>query len=213
MVIIRNEADIAAGLAALADIDPALCPVIAAAGPVPLRLSPPGFESLAHIVVSQMVSRASAMAIWNRMLAAGPVAPELYAGLDQGAARAFGLSGAKARTLAGAAAEIVTGRLDLDALGRLPVEAALGRLTAVSGIGPWTAEIYMMFAVGHADIFPAGDVALRKAVAHGLRLAQTPSIRALGAHAVRWSPWRAVAARLFWAYYACRMGRDGLPAT
>ena len=213
MVIIRNEADIEAGLKALAALDPALTPVIAVAGAVPLRLSPPGFESLAHIIVSQMVSRASAMAIWTRMLAAGPVTPEIYCNLNEGTIRSLGLSRAKGRTLAAAANAIIEGRLDLYALAELPVDEARRRLTAISGIGPWTADIYMMFAAGHADLFPCGDIALRKAVAHALLDGNVPSVTALGELARRWSPWRAVAARLFWAYYARAMGRDGLPVS
>ncbi|MCA0256339.1 MAG: DNA-3-methyladenine glycosylase 2 family protein [Proteobacteria bacterium] len=213
MVIIRSEADIEAGLEALAVLDPALAPIIAVAGAVPLRLSPPGFASLAHIIVSQMVSRASAMAIWNRMLVAGPVTPEAYCDLNEEVIRALGLSRAKGRTLAAAANAILDGRLELEALETMPIEAALGKLTALSGIGPWTAEIYMMFAAGHADLFPAGDIALRKAVAHALLDGNVPSVTALADHAQRWSPWRAVAARLFWAYYARAMGRDGLPVS
>ena len=147
------------------------------------------------------------------MLAAGPVTPEAYCDIKGEVIRALGLSRAKGRTLAAVASAIVEGRLELEALETMPIEAALGKLTALSGIGPWTAEIYMMFAAGHADLFPAGDIALRKAVAHALLDGNVPSVTALVDHAQRWSPWRAVAARLFWAYYARAMGRDGLPVS
>ena len=210
MAIIRGDDDIQAGLAALVEIDPALAGVLSHAGPVPLRLNSPGYAGLAHIIVSQMVSRASAEAIWARMLAAGPVEPTAYARLDEVQARAFGLSRAKAATLQRVALEVVAGHLDLDALCRMEAKAAMKQLTAISGIGPWTAEIYLMFCAGHPDLFPAGDIALRKAVAHGLGL-ETPEIPALYRLSERWAPWRSVAARLFWAYYAQRVGREATP--
>lgn len=212
MAIIRNEADIEEGLAALLAADPALLRVAQAAGPLPLRLAEPGFAGLAHVIVSQMVSRASAGAIWARMVAEGPVTAAAFLSLDEERVKRYGLSRAKASALATAATEVAAGRLDLDALCGLEASVAMAKLTALSGIGPWTAEIYLMFCGGHADLFPAGDVALRKAVAHGLGLADVPDVRALYRLSARWSPWRSVAARLFWAYYARHMGRDALPA-
>jgi len=82
---------------------------------------------------------------------------------------------------------------------------------AQKGIGPWTAEVYLMFCGGHVDVFPAGDVALQAAVAAAFGLAERPQAKALAGLAEIWSPWRSVAARLFWAYYAAKMRRDGLP--
>lgn len=212
MAIIRGADDIREGLAALLAADPALAAVAEAAGPLPLRLSEPGYAGLAHVVVSQLISRAAAEAIWARMTAEGPVTAEAFRDLDEERARRFGLSRAKAATLRRVAEEVAAGRLDLAALCEAEGALAIRRLTALPGIGPWTAEIYLMFCTGHPDLFPAGDVALRKAVAHALALPEVPDIPALYRLSGRWSPWRSVAARLFWAYYARRMGRDVLPA-
>ncbi|MCX8999959.1 DNA-3-methyladenine glycosylase [Rhizobiaceae bacterium BDR2-2] len=212
MANIRAQEDIRRGLEALLAADPALVPVADAAGPVPLRLSEPGYAGLAHIVVSQLISRAAAQAIWARMAAEGPVTAASFRGLDDEGMRRFGLSRAKAATLRRVAVEVDEGRLDLAALCGLDAADAIGQLTAIPGIGPWTAEIYLMFCAGHPDLFPAGDVALRRAVAHGLGLPEAPEIKALYRFSERWAPLRSVAARLFWAYYARRMGRDVLPA-
>ncbi|MBX4911867.1 MULTISPECIES: DNA-3-methyladenine glycosylase [Rhizobium] len=210
--IIRNDDDVRLGLEALLRLDPRLAPIAADAGPVPLRLREPGFAGLAHIIVSQMVSRASAEAIWRRMLPAdGPLTAEGYVLLAPEAWREFGLSRAKADTLSRIAEAVVSDRLDLSGLCLKPPDEALGELTALKGVGPWTAEVYLMFCGGHADVFPAGDVALQNAVGTALGLAARPQAKALARLSQVWSPWRSVAARLFWAYYATKMRRDMLP--
>ncbi|MCY1665799.1 DNA-3-methyladenine glycosylase family protein [Rhizobium sp. SL86] len=213
MAVIRDERDIAEGLAALMDLDPALRPVIEAAGPVPLRLSEPGFAGLAHIIVSQMVSKASANAIWSRMVAQGPVTPESFLAHAPDVVAGFGLSRAKTLTISGVARAIVDGELDLARLGDMPVEEAMARLMALKGIGPWTAEVYLMFCLGAPDIFPVGDVALRAALGHAFGMNERPSLTLAAERAALWRPWRSVAARLFWAYYAREMRRDALPVT
>jgi len=210
--IIQNEGDVEQGLSELLRLDPRLSAVAADAGPLPLRLREPGFAGLAHIIVSQMVSRASAEAIWRRMLPAdGELTAESYVMLHDEAWREFGLSRAKATTLSGIANAVAAGHLDLTALSVLPPSEALQALTALKGVGPWTAEVYLMFCCGHADIFPSGDVALQNAVAAAFGLAQRPPAKALAAMAEAWSPWRSVAARLFWAYYAQKLGRGLVP--
>ena len=212
MQIIRNEGDVEQGLSELLRLDPRLSVVAADAGPLPLRLREPGFAGLAHIIVSQMVSRASAEAIWRRMLpVSGELKAESYVMLHDEAWREFGLSRAKATTLSGIANAVAAGHLDLTALSVLPPSEALQALTALKGVGPWTAEVYLMFCCGHADIFPSGDVALQNAVAAAFGLAQRPQAKALAAMAEAWSPWRSVAARLFWAYYAQKLGRGLVP--
>ncbi len=153
MSVIRDEHDIAEGLAALIRLDPALLPVIEAAGPVPLRLSEPGFAGLAHIIVSQMVSKASATAIWSRMTARGPVTPESFLDHAPEVMAGFGLSRAKTSTIEGVARAIVDGELDLAILGAVSTSEAMARLVALKGIGPWTAEVYLMFCLGARDIF------------------------------------------------------------
>lgn len=213
MAVIRDERDIAEGLAALMDLDPALRPVIEAAGPVPLRLSEPGFAGLAHIIVSQMVSKASANAIWSRMVAQGPVTPESFLAHAPDVVAGFGLSRAKALTISGVARAIVDGELDLARLGDMPIDEAMARLVALKGIGPWTAEVYLMFCLGAPDIFPVGDVALRAALGHAFGMNERPSLTLAAERTALWCPWRSVAARLFWAYYAREMRRDALPVT
>ncbi|MBT9370821.1 DNA-3-methyladenine glycosylase [Rhizobium sp. CSW-27] len=213
MVQIREMADIEEGLAALVALDRALAPVVAAAGPVPLRLSPPGFAGLAEIIVSQMVSKAAASAIWGRMRSAGEMTPAAYLAHSPEVVAGFGLSRAKACAIEGLARALAEGRLDLEALAFVAPEEARARLLALPGIGPWTAEVYLMFCLGAPDVFPAGDVALRAAVGHALGLETRPSVAEVAALASGWKPWRSVAARLFWAYYAGMTRRDAIPMT
>lgn len=213
-MIIRNDADIGDGLTALIALDPRLEAVAEAAGPLPLRLSEPGFAGLAHIVVSQMVSRQSADAIWERMLAAmGSVDADALLRLEDGRLATLGLSRAKLACLLHVARRVVDGDLDLVGLAGLPTEQALAQLIGLPGIGPWTAEVYLMFCGGHSDIFPAGDVALRAAVGEAFEFDVRPDIATVAALALAWRPWRSVAARLFWAYYAARRGRSGMPGS
>lgn len=209
---IATEADLAEGVEGLLALDPRLEPIYAVAGEVPLRLRPPGFEGLARIVVSQQLSVASASAIWARVeTGLSEVTAQNVASVDDEGLRALGLSRPKVRALR-AIAEAVTGGLDLDAVATLPAGEAHEALCAVKGIGPWTADIYLLFCAGHPDIFPAGDLALQNAVADGFGLKARPSIPELHGIAGAWSPWRGVAARLFWSFYrARREGREALP--
>ena len=101
--------------------------------------------------------------------------------------------------------------LDLSHLCDLDAETAIGKMTAVSGIGLWTAEVYLLSAAGHPDVFPARDVALQSAVGHALCIDPRPGERELMKIAESWSPWRGVASRLFWAYYREIKGREGAP--
>ncbi len=205
--------DVAEGLAALAAIDARLAPVIAATGEVPLRRTEPGFASLASIIISQQVSRASADAIFARLV--GLVRPlEAETVLSGGNAPliAAGLSRPKQAALLAAAQAVESGALDLFGLCDMPPDDAMRRLTAVHGIGEWTAEIYLLFAAGHPDIFPAKDLALQVAAADICGLAVRPDDRAVRALSESWRPWRGVAARLLWAHYARLKGRDAAPA-
>jgi len=212
--VIDGPADIAEGLAALVELDGRLAAVVDWAGPVPLRRQAPGFEGLAQIIVSQMVSKASAAALWRRLMdqTDGGAPPRVLA-LSPEQCRAIGLSRAKEGTLRRAAAAVVDGALDPHALCAMPAAAAVAAMTTIKGIGLWTAEVYLLFCAGHGDIFPAGDVALQSAAGHALGYDKRPDQKALRALARAWRPWRGVAARLFWAYYANAMRRgDVLPA-
>ncbi|RTM06068.1 MAG: DNA-3-methyladenine glycosylase 2 family protein [Hyphomicrobiales bacterium] len=203
--------DIAAGLDALCRIDPRLEAVRRMAGEVPLRLSQPGFQSLASIIVSQQVSRASADAIFGRLVRlVDPLTPEAILAAGEGIFREAGLSRPKQRGLL-AVAQAVAGGLDLDHLCTLDAVEAIAAMTAVPGIGPWTAECYLLFAAGHPDVFPARDVALQTAVGHALGIDPRPPEKVLIRLAESWSPWRGVASRLFWAYYRELKGRDAAP--
>lgn len=209
---IESHEHIAEGIAALLRLDPRLAAVVAAAGEVPLRLNRPGFASLAGIVLGQQVSRASADAMAARL--ARLIDPLDAAGVLAGgeeALRAAGLSRAKQAALLAVARAVVEDGLDLDRLVEGDAAEAMAALTALRGIGPWTAEVYLLFCAGHPDIFPARDVALQSAVGHALAIAPRPGERDLARLAESWAPWRGVAARLFWAYYRRMHGRDAVP--
>ncbi len=203
--------DIESALGALCVLDPRLEAVRAIAGEVPLRLSQPGFASLVSIIVSQQVSRSSADAIFGRLaVLADPLAPDFLLRADDALFRKAGLSRPKQRALL-ALSQAVTAGLDLHRLCEIPAEQAIGQMSAVSGIGPWTAQVYLLFAAGHPDIFPARDVALQSAVGHAFGIDPRPGEKALISIAESWAPYRGVACRLFWAYYRETRGREGAP--
>ena len=204
--------DISEGLDVLCRLDPALGPIRALAGDIPLRRSEPGFHSLASIIMSQQVSTASAQAIFGRLeRLVDPLTPQAVLAADDAVFREAGLSRPKVRALR-AVAEAVEVGLDLDDLCRLDAAEAIARLVAVPGIGLWTAEVYLLVAAGHADVFPARDVALQSAVGHALGLEARPGEKAVAAIAESWRPWRSVASRLFWAYYRAIKGREAAPS-
>ena len=210
---IDTEADIAAGLAALLAADSRLRPVAAVAGAVPLRRRPGGFAGIASIVVSQQLSTASAGAIWGRLVAAyDPFTPQALTRARADRLARLGLSAAKIRALKEIAKAVASGALDCDALAVMPAETAHRALCTVHGIGPWTADIYLLFCLGHADIWPAGDLALQEATRLALALASRPDAKETALLAQPWRPWRGVAARLLWAYYRAIKHRDGAPA-
>jgi DNA-3-methyladenine glycosylase II len=208
---IETAGHVAEGLAHLARADKRLKRVIAMAGQVPLRRREAGFAGLARIIVGQQLSVASANAIWARFAAAFPeMTPESIGRAREPRFRKAGMSLPKIRALRAAAAACRDG-LDLAALAGLPAEEAHARLCSVHGIGPWTADIYLLFCLGHPDIFPVGDLALRNAVADAFGLAAPAGPQAIAAIAGNWSPWRSVAAYLFWAYYAARKAQKWAP--
>jgi DNA-3-methyladenine glycosylase II len=212
MRIIRTHEDIAAGLSGLVMLDARLEHVVSKAGPVPLRRTDPGYRGIANIIVSQMVSKASAAAIWNRMEATlGAIEAARVTAMSDDDCRLVGLSRAKADTLRRVARAVLDGELDLEAICSIEGSAAIREMTAIKGVGRWTAEVYLLFCAGHPDVFPVGDVALQNAVGHALMLEMRPSVRELDSLTELWAPWRSVAARLFWAYYATEMRRDGTP--
>ena len=212
MRLILTETDMIEGLEYLQRADPRLVPVEETAGPVGIRYRPPGFEGIARIVMGQQLSVASADAIWGRFEGLlGEATAENYLRQSEEALRAAGLSGGKIKTL-NALAEAAAGGLDLEGLAAEPAEIATEKLTAIHGIGRWTAEIFLLFCARHADVLPAGDLALQVAAAEALALDKRPSEKELRAISELWSPWRGVAAKLLWAYYSkMRQGRNVLP--
>jgi DNA-3-methyladenine glycosylase II len=198
---IETKRDITRAMKALLAADPRLVPIAEIAGPLPLRRREGGFEGLASIVTAQQISDSAAAAIWARFkTAVGPFTPQQFLATSEETLRAVGLSRPKIRTLTGIAAAAADG-FDLIAVHDLPAEQAMATMTSLKGIGPWTAESYLLFCVGHPDIFPAGDLALQIGAQKGLRMRARPDDRKLRKVAAKWSPWRSVAARLFWAYY------------
>jgi DNA-3-methyladenine glycosylase II len=204
--IIETLDDVAEGAAWLASVEPRFARALELTGPLPLRRRADGFETLFSAIVSQQVSTAAATAIWNRLAALGATAPEgLLLATDE-ALRAAGLS--RQKIAYGRA--IAASGLDFAALRRMPDEAIVAELTRIKGIGVWTAEIYAMFSLGRPDVFAPGDLALRDAARQLFELEVRPSEKALREMSLAWSPWRAVAARLLWAYYRVARGREGV---
>ncbi|MBO6640086.1 MAG: DNA-3-methyladenine glycosylase 2 family protein [Roseitalea sp.] len=209
---IETHDDIAAGLTHLARTDTALARLVDDVDHVPLRRTTPGFSSLAGIIVSQQVSRQSADAITGRMVRlVDPLTPDNFMAAGESAWKEIGLSRPKQRAMSAICEAIGAGTLDLDGLCMIEAEAAIAAMTEIKGIGPWTAEVYLLFAAGHRDIFPAGDLALQVAAAAVYGLDDRPDDKTLRAMAESWSPWRGVAARLLWAWYGQTTGRAVLP--
>ena len=187
---------------ALASRDPDLAGIAAAIGPPPLWEREPGFGTLIHIILEQQVSLASARAAFTRLLlAANPLTPDSFQQLDDGALRAIGFSRQKAGYCRGLAEAVASGQLDLEALTRLDDDRARSSLVRVKGIGPWTADIYLLMALRRTDIWPVGDLALAVALRRLKGLPANPTQAEMQAMAAGWRPWRAVAARLLWHYY------------
>lgn len=211
--LLKTDQVLKRGFDALAKADPVMAR-LANEGITPqLRKRSPGFEGLAWIVVGQQVSTASATAIWGRLRAIlEPATPQRFLDLPDENLRAAGLSAGKVRTLRTVATEVIAGRLPLADLHGFPADEAHNLLTRVKGIGPWTADVYLLFCLGHPDAFPSGDLAVQEAARLAYGLAQRPDARALNAMAERWRPWRGVAAKVLWAYYRVAKARKGAPA-
>jgi DNA-3-methyladenine glycosylase II len=191
-----------AALAHLASVDAHLAESLAEIGPPPSRSAEPGFAGLLRIIMGQQLSVASARAIWDRLEArlVEPTPARLLRLSDEDMAK-IGLSRQKMRFARALADAVKRRKLDLEALAGMEDGEALAALTAVDGIGPWTAEVYLLFALGRPDVMPAGDLALLVAAQRLKRLEARPAPKELLALAEPWRPWRSVAARFLWHYY------------
>jgi DNA-3-methyladenine glycosylase II len=210
---LNTQADLEDAIDALVAQDKRLKPIFGLTGMPALRQREPGFAGLAHIVCGQQLSTASASAIWARISAA-------FDPFDHHAIRRaradrlgrLGLSAAKIKTLKSLAREIAAERLNLDVLANEDADAAHNTLTALHGIGPWTADVYLLFCLRHSDAWPAGDLAVQEAIKIGLGLKTRPTARQMAPLAEPWRPLRGAAAHLWWAYYRVLKKREGVIA-
>lgn len=210
----KNQDDLERAMGALVAQDNRLAPVLAASGMPALRQRTPGFAGLANVICGQQLSTFAAAAIWARLVEAfGDPAHHHFRAARADKLRRLGLSGAKIKTLKFIATEIHHGRLDLARVAGAPADEAHTMLTALHGIGPWTADIYLLFCMGNADAWPAGDLALQEAIRVALDLKTRPTVKEMAVIADAWRPWRGAAAHLFWAYYRVtkRPGFNALP--
>lgn len=204
--IIETDLDVLEGTTWLVAREPRFAYALALTGVPPLRRKPVGFETLLDAVMSQQVSVASANAIWRRLEAAQLTLPDRIASSTEEELRSCGLS----RQKTAYAFALARSGLDFSELEAMADEDVIARLVMLPGIGRWTAEIYALSALGRADVFAAGDLALQEAARHLFTLEARPSERQMRQMAENWSPWRAIAARLLWAYYRVAREREGI---
>ena len=203
---ILTQADVEEGCHALAAVHPRWAHSFEICGVPDMRERDDGFHALLQAIVSQQVSVAAARAIYGRLEAAGLTDAAAILAASEDDLRAPGLSRQKvryAKALAGA-------EIDWPGLRDLPVEEVVRTLVALPGIGIWTAEVYAMFSLRHADVFAPGDLALQEGARMLFDMEERPKERALREWSEQWSPWRAVAARMLWDYYAHRKSREGI---
>jgi DNA-3-methyladenine glycosylase II len=209
---LHTDADLEAGLAQLVLADPRLQPVAQKAGAFSLRRREAGFAGLCAIVCGQQLSTAAAATIRGRLFAAfDPFHHDTLRRARGDKLKRLGLSAAKIKAIKGIGKAVAKQHIDLNAVGNMPADEAHAKLTALHGVGPWTADIYLLFCLGHADAFPAGDLAVQEAARIALDLRKRPDPNALTKIAQAWRPWRGVAAHLLWAYYHVVKKRDVVP--
>ncbi|HUG06174.1 MAG TPA: DNA-3-methyladenine glycosylase 2 family protein [Candidatus Limnocylindria bacterium] len=202
-----DERALARAVRTLARAEPRFASIVERHGPPPLWPREPGFETLVLLMLEQQVSLAQARAMYARVVTAtGTVTPANVAKLGEPGLRALGVTRQKSAYLAALASQLERKQLDLDALATLTDADAFAALDALHGVGPWTAQCYLLFALRRADAFPAADLALMEAVRQLWRLRARPSPEALARRAQAWSPHRAVAARLLWHHYLSERG-------
>jgi DNA-3-methyladenine glycosylase II len=208
---LHTETDLQAGLAQLILADPRLQPVAEKAGAFSLRRREAGFPGLCAIVCGQQLSTASAAAIRARLFAAfDPFHHDAVLSARTDKLKRLGLSAPKIKAIREIGKAVAKGQIDLTAVGDMGADDAHAALTALHGVGPWTADIYLLFCLGHADAFPAGDLAVQESARIAFDLRKRPDAKALTKLAETWRPWRGVAAHLLWAYYHVVKRREGV---
>ena len=191
--------------------DPDMARILERAGPLPWRTRTPGFPGLLQAIVAQLISNAAASAIWNRLRAVpGALDPATLLTLPDDPLRAAGLSRPKVAHARALAEAFVNGTLESAALTRMDDATAIKTIVSVRGLGPWTAEVYLLFAMERLDVFPAGDVALAAAAADLKQLPARPDPVALRALSEMWRPHRSLAARLLWHHWRYLTGRPAM---
>lgn len=203
---LRDGACLQDGIVWLSAKVPAFATAIAEIGDVELRRRPEGFAELLKAIMGQQVSVASANAIFHRLGEAGLTERMAVARASEDDLRACGLSRQKIRY----AQALARSEIEFETLGRLSTREVLDCLTAVPGIGPWTAQIYAMFSLGHADVFAPGDLALQESARVLFDLSARPTEKEMREMAKNWSPWRSVAAHILWAHYLHVKNREGV---
>jgi DNA-3-methyladenine glycosylase II len=205
--IALNEELLDRGVRFLAGRDSDLAAVVEKWGPPPLWPRDPGFPTLVYLILEQQVSLASAKAAYERLLDRLHTAflPERFLTLDARTLKRIGFSRQKAGYCRLLATCVLKNELDLEAIARLDDDAARAELTRIKGIGPWTADVYLLMALKRPDVWPVGDLALQKAARRVKRLRKHPSPARLEKIGEAWRPWRAVAARLLWHDYLSRI--------
>ena len=202
-----TQADLERALLTLVEQDPRLRPILALTGMPALRRRDAGFAGLARIIVGQQVSTASATAIWGRVFGAfDPFHHDAIRRTTAARLGKLGLSAAKIKTLKFIAGEIQSGRLDLESLAALDADEAHATLTALHGVGPWTADVYLLFCLGHGDAWPAADVGIQEGIRLGFKLESRPTTKETIALGEAWRPLRGAAAHLWWAYNRASRG-------
>ncbi|MGN6283905.1 MAG: DNA-3-methyladenine glycosylase family protein [Afipia sp.] len=211
---LNTQDDLDDAIHALVGLDPRLKPVLEVAGMPALRRRDPGFAGLAAIVCGQQLSTKAAAAIWSRVSKAfDPFHHDRIRTARTDRLGRLGLSAAKIKSLKTIARDLSDGRLNLDVLAEEDADAAHNTLTSLPGIGPWTADIYLLFCLGHGDAWPAGDLAVQEAMRVGLGLKARPTVKEMQPLAEPWRPLRGAAAHLWWSYYHAIKKREGIIAS
>jgi DNA-3-methyladenine glycosylase II len=199
-----TEREIRLGVRALSRRDSDLARISKEIGPPPLWAREPGFPTLVHIILEQQVSLASARAAFDRLRAAGRLTPRRFLEFNDAELKTIGFSRQKAAYVRELSLAVIERRLDLDGLSEMSDLEARESLLAMKGIGPWTADIYLLMALRRPDIWPSGDLALAVAAQEVKKLPGRPTPEELDQLGATWRPWRAVAARLLWHHYLTR---------